>query len=147
MGGIIRRHHLALKDFLEYYEEDAKRLQETVVPGLAHSQTVSSVWALEKLPPPAVALLGVLSILDPDGIPETILFEGAKCVELDDYPKKKSDYFDARGELIKSSLATRNADTEEIRIHRLVQDVVRQKMSATNVIAVFNATIALLSAV
>lgn len=87
------------------------------------------------------------SILDPDGTPEAVWFEGARDVELDDYPKRKTDYFEARGELIKSSLITRNIDTEEVRIHRLVQDVVRQKMSLEEILSVFNSTVVLLSAV
>lgn len=111
MGAIIRHRHLSLKDFLEYYEEEAKRLQETVIPGLTYSQTIASVWAVEGLPAPAVALLRVVSVLDPDGIPEAILFEGANNVELDNYPKKKSEYFYARGELIKYSLITRTVDS------------------------------------
>jgi hypothetical protein len=147
MSAIIRYGHHTLQDFLESYEEDAKKLQETMIPGLTYGQTVASVWALEKLPAPAVALLRVLSLLDPDGIPEAILFEGADKVDLDGYPQTKSAYFDARDKLIQSSLITRNSDIDEIRIHRLVQDVVRQKMGPTDLQAVFNPVIVLLSAV
>lgn len=147
MDAIIRRRHLFLKELLEYYEEDAKRLQETVVPGLTYGQTVASVWAVEELPAPAIALLRVLSLLDADGILEIVLLKGAKEVELEDFPKKKSEYFDARGELLKSSLITRHPDTGEIRAHRLVQDVVRQRMTVAELLSVFNAVVILLSAV
>lgn len=147
MAAIIRRRHLSLRDFLEYYEEDAKRLQEMPVPGLktVYNQTIASVWAIESLPDEALALLQVLSLLDPDRIPEELLTEGAKHVKLPHYPVKKAAYFDARTELIRSSLITRNIDLNEIRIHRLVQDVVRRKMTSDQALLVFEATIALIS--
>jgi hypothetical protein len=149
MGGIIRRRSLSLQEFMEYYKEDAGRLQN------AHSQhirstyahTVSTVFAIERIPPAAAALLQVLSLLDPDAIPERILTNGAISVKLESYPKTKADYFEARAELIRSSLITRHIDENEIRIHRLVQDVVRQKMPAGGLQIVFDDTINLLSAV
>lgn len=41
MGAIIRRRQLSLKDFLAYYEQDAKRLQETIIPGLTYNCCIS----------------------------------------------------------------------------------------------------------
>ncbi|MCJ1377266.1 hypothetical protein MMC17_000358 [Xylographa soralifera] len=72
MGGIIRRRHLSLEDFLFYYANDAKRLHEMHVPGQnpTYIQTVSSVWMLNALSREATALLQVLSFLDPDRISE-----------------------------------------------------------------------------
>lgn len=147
MGDIIRRRHLSLEDFLAYYEEDAKKLHEMRVPGQnqSYQQTVSSVWMLEALSKPATALLQVLSLLDPDRIQESIMFRETKNVELPDYPKSRVDYFDARTELIQSSLISRDMKNNELRIHRLVQDVVRERHSEEETIMVFGATITLLS--
>ncbi|KAI9653617.1 MAG: hypothetical protein M1821_006964 [Bathelium mastoideum] len=147
MAMIIRRRHLSLKDFIEYYEEDAKRLQETSIRGLTYNQTLASVWAVEQLSPIASSLLKVLSVLDPDQIPEELLTEGSRDVKLPNYPNKKSAHFDARAELIRSSLIVRNFELEVLRIHRLVQDVVRQKLSKNELSQVFNAAVTLMTAV
>ena len=147
IGSIIRRQHLSLKDLIEYYEEDAKTLHETSVPGLTYNQTIASVWAVDSLPSQASALLRVISMLDPDGIPEEVLTKGAERVILDQYPKKKTDYFRARAELIRTSLITRNFEREQLRIHRLVQDVVRHKMPIDESRMVFDDTVILLSSI
>jgi hypothetical protein len=98
MSGIIRRRHLLLEEFEEYYKDNAKRLHEMRLARgqTAYDHTISTVWAIEELPKPAMALLKVLSLLDPDRIPEDLLTHGAKNVKLGDYPTKKPAYYDAR---------------------------------------------------
>jgi hypothetical protein len=102
---------------------------------------------VEKLSPAAFALLKVLSVLDPDQIPEEILTKGSKDVELDQYPKKRVAYFDARAELMKSSLVTRDYRRAELRTRRLVQDVVRQKLTDDELLHTLNSAAVLVSAV
>jgi hypothetical protein len=147
MGGIIRRRHLSLEDFLIYYENDSKRLHEMQVPGQnpTYNQTVSSVWMLDALSKEATALLQVLSFLDPDRISEEILFGNTKHVDVPHYPKTRIAYFDARTELIQSSLIIRDIKNNELRIHRLVQEVVRKKLTDEESYVVFGSVIALLS--
>ena len=84
---------------------------------------------MESLSQSASALLAVLSFFDPDHIPETLLIEGANGINYDSYPKAKSDYLDARSELIKAALVFLNSDTHELTIHRLVQDGVRKRLN------------------
>lgn len=147
MAGIIRRRGLSLEDFLVYYNEDARRLHEMRIPGsnTHYKQTVASVWMLEALKKPALTLLQVLSFLDPDRIQEGILIQDTKNIKLPDYPKSKVSYLDARTELIQSSLISYDIKSSELRIHRLVQDVVREQLSGEAKMAVFEATITLLS--
>lgn len=147
MAGIIRNRDLSLKDFLEYYREDAQRLQKLRAPGRKtnYDHTLSSVWAIEALSPESLVLLRVLSFLDPDNIPEIILTDGAKDVQLEHYPKRKSAYFEARLELVRTSVITRDTEHNSIRIHRLVQDVVRQKMTIEELSGVFEAVVVLIS--
>lgn len=147
MGYLIGIKHLSLVEFLEYYDLDTKKFQETLVPGLTKQQTVASIWNVESLPSPAVALLRVLSVLDADAIYEDILTKGATNVELESYPQDKPSYFEAREALIKSSLVTRNMDLGFLKIHRLVQDVVRQKLSIEELRGVYSAAVTLVSAV
>jgi hypothetical protein len=134
MGGIIRRRHLSLADFLIYYAEDAKRLHEMQLldQNSTYNQTVSSVWMLDALSKEATALLQVLSFLDPDRISEEILVRDTDYVDLPNYPKSRVAYFDARTKLIQSSLISRDINNG-LRIHRLVQDVVRERRSSVEV--------------
>jgi hypothetical protein len=143
----IRLKKLSLKEFLERYDKDAKSFQELPVPGLTKDQTIASTWNIESLPSPARALLRVLSVLDPDAIPEDILTTGVSGVDLEHYPKTEKEYIDAREELLKSSLVSWNRDLGFLKIHRLVQDVVREKMSLDELRAAYNAAVTLVSAV
>lgn len=147
MGNIIRTKVLSLSEFVEYYEHDTRKFQESPVAGLSARQTIASVWSIESLPPGAVALLRVLSMLDADAIPEEILLTGAKQTGLENYPQDKFQYFDAREVLVKSSLITHNMDLKFLRIHRLVQDVVRQKLAVDELRVIYDAAVVLVSAV
>lgn len=85
------------------------------------------MWALEELLPVTLTLLKVISVIDPDRIQEKMLMQGAKKVDFPNYSRTKPDYFEARYQLIRASLITRNIDENFLRIHRLVQEVVREK--------------------
>ncbi|KXJ88661.1 hypothetical protein Micbo1qcDRAFT_213763 [Microdochium bolleyi] len=95
----------------------------------------------------ALALLLALSVHGPDMFQENILIEAVSGVDLKEYPADKSKYMEARQELIQSSLITRNTDLSFIKIHRLVQDVVRQRLDESELQAVLDAAVVLLSAV
>lgn len=148
MASVIHYRQLSLADFIDYYHEDAKKLQKMRPFGrqTTYGRTISSVWAIESLSAEALALLRVLSFLDPDRIPESILTEGAKDVQIPDYPSKKSAYFDARLELTRSSIITRDIENNVLRIHRLVQDVVRQEMTLEQTAETYNGACVLISA-
>jgi hypothetical protein len=149
MSAIILRKQLTLLEFEEYYSEDSKDLNTSYIKaGMGNYQhTIWTTWAVEQLNPPAQALLRILSVLDPDRISEKMLIDGAKNVPLDGYPRSKVKYFEARAELIHSSLITRNMATNELRIHRLVQDVVRQSITSEQLYKVFDSATILVSAV
>ncbi|KAG5772055.1 hypothetical protein H9Q72_001668 [Fusarium xylarioides] len=149
MSAIIREHHLTFQDFEDWYQEDAKELYDLRAGGrwTNYQHTVATAWALEHLSEKARALLDVLSLLDPDRIPEEILMDAAKDVKLSNYPAKKHIYFKARTELIHASLIKRNMATNELQIHRLVQQVVRQRMDQKHLHDVYSAIAVLLSEV
>lgn len=147
MAYCIRTKHLSLAEFIEYYDHDAQRLQETPVPGLTKQQTLASIWNTESLPAPAAALLRVLSVLDGDVLYEDILTTGSTSVEFEDYLRERVAYFEAREALARSSLVTRNINLGFLTVHRLVRDVVRQKMSPAELRAAYDAAVTLMSAV
>ncbi|KAI1448209.1 P-loop containing nucleoside triphosphate hydrolase protein [Annulohypoxylon stygium] len=147
MALFIRNKQLSLSEFVEWYEHDSKKLQETLIPNWTKQQTIAFVWNIESLDPSATALLQVLSFFDSDSIPEEILIKGAKQVQLENYPSDRPAYFEAREALMKSSLVIRNKQLGILRIHRLVQDVVRDKLDLPLFREVFNASTTLLSVV
>lgn len=149
MSAIIRKNHLTFRDFEEWYDEDAKHLHYLRESGMksSYQHTIGTAWAIERLSPFAFALLKVLSVLDPDRIPEELLTDGAKEVELPNYPVKKQQYFTARADLIHLSLVTRNMATNELKVHRLVQDVVRHKLAQAELHAVYAGVALLISSV
>ncbi|KAM0267930.1 hypothetical protein ACHAPA_005528 [Fusarium lateritium] len=147
MAYLIRTKHLSLSEFLESYNHDARKFQSSPVRGMTKQQTVASIWNIESLSPPALALLRVLSVLDPDNIQESLLTTGSDKVELDDYPRDKFQYMEARAELIQSSLVTRNMELGFLKVHRLVQDVVRHQLSISDMRSVYDAGVVLLSTV
>ncbi|KAF2238369.1 nb-arc and tpr domain-containing protein [Viridothelium virens] len=147
MSAIIRRKHLSLNEFEEYYNENPRNLHRQRIPGSLgnYKQTVWTTWAVEQLSPAALAVLKVLSVVDPDRVPEKVLTDGADKVSLENFPKTKSAYFEARTELIQTSLVARNMATSELRLHRLVQDVVRETMAEEDLRSIFAAAVVLLS--
>jgi hypothetical protein len=94
-----------------------------------YQHTLDTVWALEKLNESSAILLDVLSLLDPDGIPELILEGFLSQVDVESYPRTEAAYQEARTELLRSSLIARNRAANRIAIHRLVQDGARTKMT------------------
>ncbi|KAL1638140.1 hypothetical protein SLS58_008977 [Diplodia intermedia] len=160
MAGIITRRDLSFAEFLTAYDERESQddLFKTKMeypltcrnPGYGH--TLASVWALESLKH-GRALLDVLSFLDPDQIPESILtaFLSRKPDSnnpplLHDYPRSNSEYRRARTELLRSSLISRQRTARSMTVHNLVQDVSRAKMPAPRLRLAFVTCLHLLSA-
>jgi hypothetical protein len=80
-------------------------------------------------------------LIDPDRIEEDIFTGGASEVTVD------GDYLEARAELRRSSLVTRNKNQQVTRVLRLTQDGVRAGMDHERLHRMFDTTIVLISAV
>ena len=148
MSAIIKRKHLTLRDFEDWYREDSKVLHNIQYKRMQanYQHTVGTAWAVDQLSASTCSLLQVLSVLDPDRIPEELLaVDGRKEVELLNYPIKKDEYFNARAELINTAFVTNNMATKELRIHCFVQDVVRQGMEESELHAIYAAAALLIS--
>lgn len=132
MAGIIRRQDLILSEFLELYadHEEHARLYETKFDTnlIAYRHSLSTVWAFEKLKPPARQLLELISFLDPDVIGEDLLMAASVELFSDGEQFKKSNYIEARSELLQSSLVYRDKQMQQISVHRLVQDAILTAM-------------------
>ena len=84
-------------------------------------RTVATTWGLafDRLSPRAAALLETIAFLAPDAI---------AVATLQRFEPDELELADALAELLRLSLVDRSADT--VRVHRLVQDVVRARMPA-----------------
>jgi hypothetical protein len=147
MSGVFRRLRLSYTDFLKFYnEEGIEQLfkKATDLMGARNARSLATVWALDQLSSNTKALLQVISLLDPDDIPEELLIHKSSDADLGDYPKTRGDYYDARSELLSSSLINQNADQEKLSLHRLIQDTTRAIMNEKELIATFQVAMSLL---
>ena len=134
MASIIVTKQLSFRQFLDSYNERESQREllqfqthQTDLKSLSHEHTVASVWAFENLKY-GRKLLNVISMLDPDSIPERLLTSAIGEINLPGYPTTLEDYEHAKGELFACSLVTGNRQESKLFIHRLVQDVARAEM-------------------
>lgn len=151
MAAIIRYHYLSFSDFLEQYDNDADRkdLHQYYVksPRPEARGNIATIWAIERLEGPARTVLEVCSVLDPDRIQERIFANDGPAMNLlADLPKTKFAFHEARAELIKRSLITRNEQEKEFAVHRVLQDSVRSKMTSKRLMDVFSVAVSLVLA-
>ncbi|EER42224.1 tetratricopeptide repeat domain-containing protein [Histoplasma capsulatum H143] len=132
MAGIIRTQDLTLSEFFELYmdhEEHASLYETKFDINLAsYRHSLSTVWAFEKLKPQARHLLELISFLDPDVIGEDLLMEASAELLSEGTKFKRSNYIDARTDLLQSSLIQRDKQKQQISVHRVVQDVILASM-------------------
>ena len=131
MASIIVTKQLTFRQFLDSYNERESQREllqfQTDIKATSHEHTVASVWAFENLKY-GRKLLNVLSMLDPDSIPERLLASTISDIDLPGYPTTIGEYEQAKGELLACSLVTGNKQESKLFIHRLVQDVARAEM-------------------
>ncbi|KAI1078974.1 tetratricopeptide repeat domain-containing protein [Whalleya microplaca] len=148
MAGIIRRQDLTLSEFLELYtdREEHANLYETKFDTnlVTYRHSLSTVWAFEKLKPHARQLLELISFLDPDVIGEDLLMEASVGLLSDGAQFKKSNYIEARADLLQSSLIQRDKQKQQISVHRIVQDAILATMDATKKQFMFDEVVRLL---
>ncbi len=135
MASIIRRQDLTLSEFYELYtdQEEHARLYETKFDTnlVTYRHSLSTVWAFEKLKPQARQLLELASFFDPDAVGDDLLMEAFAALQSDDLTFKKSNYIDARTELLQSSLVQRDKQKQQISVHRIVQDAILTAMEVS----------------
>lgn len=151
MAGIMTRQHLSFTEFARAYnkwEGQQRMLTQRPYPGLStpgYGHSVASVWALEDLRHGST-LLEVCSMMDPDGISETIFLHNLGTVELPGFPQTKPEYYQARNELLESSILTQDGADGKLFVHRLVQDAARMRLSNPRFREVAMTSVALISA-
>ncbi|KAL6715525.1 hypothetical protein ACLMJK_006486 [Lecanora helva] len=153
MAGIMIHKKMSFGGLLNSWSErhsKFKLLQESegslALKSTGYERTIASVWAFENLTH-GRKLLDIISMLDPDGIPESIL-----NIEIDASNISRSlpmwkDYASARDELVACSIISRDKARRRLFTHRLVQTVARARMTPFELRSNFMACVRLLCAV
>lgn len=148
MAGIIRRQDLTLSEFFELYKdhEEHASLYETKFDTnlVTYPHSLSTVWAVEKLKPHARQLLELISFFDPDVLGEDLLMEASMKLLSKGTKFKKSNYIEARSELLQSSLVQRDKYRQHTSVQRVVQDVVLATMDTGKKWFIFDQIVRLL---
>ncbi|KAI4691306.1 uncharacterized protein J4E84_003597 [Alternaria hordeiaustralica] len=134
MGSIVASKNMSFADFLYSFEdhEGSQAFFDWQTPDKSRSTSnyqsnVASVWAFDRLGK-GVALINIISMLDPDAIPESIFTSPIKDDDSELVQSVKNDYVAARTELLARSLLTSNKEKRKLSVHRLVQDVARARL-------------------
>ncbi|KAH7380831.1 hypothetical protein BKA64DRAFT_630742 [Cadophora sp. MPI-SDFR-AT-0126] len=153
MASIIVTKQLSFRQFFDSYNERESQREllqfkahQMDLKSLSHEHTVASVWAFENLRY-GRKLLNVLSMLDPDSIPERLLTSAIGGIDLSGYPATIEEYEHAKGELFACSLVTGNKQENKLFIHRLVQDVARAEMAQAEFRQTFVACVKLVASI
>lgn len=146
MAAVIRYQYLSFSDFLSRYEDDSDRREllsyNAVLPRPEARGNIASIWAVEQLEPTARCLLNICAMIDPDCIEER-LFTGdiSGVQDIESFPRGSFAYSAARANLIKRSLISRNEETKEFRIHRVLQSTLKSKMTPESTLQFFLAAV------
>lgn len=103
--------------------------------GQGYDHNLASVWALESLSreseasQEAFAMLCIIAFMDSECISEELLRPNPEKNRLPNYPRTVPDLFQRRKILINASLVERGPSESDIKVHRMVQQVVRAKVS------------------
>ncbi|KUM64147.1 hypothetical protein ACN42_g2951 [Penicillium freii] len=144
MAGIIRRQDLKLSEFLMDHEEHASLYGTKFDTNLVtYRHSLSTVWAFGKLKPQSQQLLELISFLDPDSIGEDLLEVSVEILS-EGTPFKKSNYIEARTDLLQSSLDQRDKQKQHISVHRIVQDVILAAMDVERKRSIFDQVVRIL---
>jgi tetratricopeptide (TPR) repeat protein/transcriptional regulator with XRE-family HTH domain len=135
-GAYIEANQLSLAEYLELFQSSQMRLLDERDSHSDHPSSVTRTFALafeqlERNNPAAAELLTICAFLAPEAIPETFFIDGAKHLG-PSFEKLAADPFAFRTAikaLLTYSLIQRNATPKTVTIHRLVQVVLKERLS------------------
>lgn len=133
-GAYIEETASSLQEYLDFYHSyRLELLQRRGGLTTDHPEAVATTWALaftqiENSDPVATDLLRFCAFLDPDAIPEELLFAGLQQLAASQREIHRLRFSEAIGSLLRLSLVRRNTDTHTITVHRLIQSMVRDNL-------------------
>lgn len=150
MAGVMTRLRLSYSEFLALYKAndiEYMSLTKDMTSTSEQVHSISSKIGFDGLAIQSLGLLCLISFLHPDRIPEAILMNACSDVSLNYFPRDLIEYYEARAQLLQTSLINQNSETKDIWIHRLVQDVAREKFGNKHLIEIYNLAIKAVSSI
>src|SRR6266699_2423805 len=130
-GAYLEETGESLSNYLRIYQKQRAELLKRRGGLVPDHPSVATTWSLafenvERANPAAIELMNLCTFLAPDAIPEELVMEGAPYLGLILQPvaADRARLNAAIAELLKYSLVRRNAATQTVSIHRLVQAVI-----------------------
>ncbi|KAI0866339.1 P-loop containing nucleoside triphosphate hydrolase protein [Xylaria cubensis] len=139
LGSIISMEHLTISQFRRIWTTKHKLLRR-FRDGQGGEDNLATVWALETLYErhrSSFELLGVLSMLDPELVPHELLMMSSQISTPNGPLVDEASYIASRKHLADTSLVDVSRETGDLRIHRLVQGLVRDFIIQRNQAALF----------
>ncbi len=134
-GAYIEETGESLSNYLNIYQQQRAELLKRRGGLVPDHPSVATTWSLafehvERANPAAIELMNLCAFLAPDAIPEELIMEGAPHLGpvLQPVSGDRARLNAALAELLKYSLVRRNAATQTLSIHRLVQAVIKDEM-------------------
>ena len=138
----VSRRRISFQELLELYNDQSIQLDIHQAQVGSNTKSLFTVWAFEDLSKEAIYLINQIAFMDPDRISENIFTDLFKQDTKDARPEgffhSKMSFFEARTELLKSSLISRNVDLKEMSTHRIIQDAARLRMGMHVTTTVFS---------
>ncbi|OOQ84287.1 hypothetical protein PEBR_34031 [Penicillium brasilianum] len=133
VASVLQQQDLSFSEFLSLYNDPRflADVHTTVITGLRekNKRALLNVWQFENLPGSAQRLLDLITMADPDAIPEVIFIHPGLEGLSADVPVDARTFEVARTSLLRGSLIRRMKEEKSIRIHRVIQDAARARMS------------------
>ncbi|RMZ91103.1 hypothetical protein DV736_g1663, partial [Chaetothyriales sp. CBS 134916] len=137
ISAFIRKHRLKLSEFLNAYknDKDFEALQDKrIAPKRGYEYSIAGVWALQDLSKGSLALLNIMSFLDPDCMQRDLFRRTLPKKTKNSYPTSELQYIADLTGLLERSLVSQSLEGDDLRVHRLVQDVSRAGMRAMGIL-------------
>ncbi|KAI1119701.1 hypothetical protein F5Y10DRAFT_291536 [Nemania abortiva] len=155
VASFIVEHSCTLEEFQELRTEIQRTNQylwdmDSSTTNLFYEHSLATVWkvSLAKLSPNSIRLLRILSFLDPDGVPEHLIWDGSKTQESLSSFRLGVPYLNALRELISRGLVTKSnsgastgyntSSTRSLSMHRLVQETIFHQLEGEDQNRSFN---------
>lgn len=151
MTGVMNNLRLSYGDFLRLVTKSGlQNIQVSQTQGSNPEDYYNIFFSIgfDKLSPQALGLLQTLAFFDPDNVLEE-LFENCRLERPENcfFPTELNDYYQARSQLLQSSLVHYDEANRALNLHRVVQTIARQKLQDFEKVAYLNFVIMLISTV
>ncbi|KAI1183777.1 hypothetical protein F5B17DRAFT_110946 [Nemania serpens] len=128
LGSMIRREHLTISLFRQTWRTKAELLRR-LRNERDDEDNLITIWAIDSLYKDHRAsfeLLGILSLLDPELISHDLMISALRNTEYKGLLADEASYIASRQRLVDTSLIEISRETNDLRVHRLVQALMRE---------------------